>query len=176
MSEQRESVESGSQLKISLFYGELKVDFSGSPEHVMRSLNSFVSERIPELNLAKKLILNYNSVELAKEFQDYVKITPEGPRVITDEKLSDRELVAARLLAQKIAFETGNASSLSLPLLSLVESTALNPKTLSSRLSELAKLGYVIRESSGEITLFRISTEGIRWLKESLAKKRVRKN
>ena len=127
------------ELRASLSYGDLKVEFSGSPESVLRSIDSFVSSQIPSFNLAKKLSLNYSATELAEYFKDYVRITPEGPRIITRKNLSNKEMVAAQLVAQKIASETGSAKTSSVPLSNLQESTGLNPKSVSSRLSELSK-------------------------------------
>jgi hypothetical protein len=100
-------------LRVSLSYGELKADFSGSPESVLRSMDDFVSKHIPSFNLAKMLSLNFSTTELVESFKDYVRITPEGPWIVSKAELSDKELVAAQLVAQKIAFETGNAPSVS---------------------------------------------------------------
>jgi DNA-binding transcriptional ArsR family regulator len=168
------SLTESKELKASLSYGDLKVDFSGSPESVLRSINDFVSKHIPAFNLASGLLLNYGAAELVEFFKDYVRITPEGPWIISPTELSDKELVAAQLVAQRIAAETGNSGSLSVPLSKLLESTGLNPKTLSSRLSELLKAGLVVRESSESGSLYRISTQGISWLREALEKKRER--
>jgi DNA-binding transcriptional ArsR family regulator len=177
LSENKQNTTSDSiELKVSLSYGDLKVDFSGSPESVLRSIDSFVSSQIPAFSLAKKLSLNYSAAELVEKFKDYVRITPEGPRIITESNLSDKEMVAAQLVALKIACETGSSKSSSASLSSLQGLTGLNSKSLSSRLSELSKAGLVVRESSEEGTKFRISTQGITWLKDTLAKKKSEKN
>jgi DNA-binding HxlR family transcriptional regulator len=52
--------------------------------------------------------------------------------------------------------------------------TALNPKSVSSRLSELVKTGYVLRDNTKngiEAVLYRITTLGIHWLNSALSKK-----
>ncbi len=168
---QQDASNESTELKVSLSYGDLKVDFSGPPESVLRSIDNFVSNRIPAFNLAKKLSLNYSTAELVEGFKDYVRITPEGPRVISTSNLSDKEVVAAQLVALRIASETGSSKSASASLSSLQELTGLNPKTLSSRLSELSKAGFVVREASEDGTKFRISTQGIAWLRDSLGRK-----
>jgi predicted transcriptional regulator len=160
-------------LSISLSYGELKAQFTGQPEAVLQSLNSFLTKQIPELSLARRLSVSFSAKELVDLFQNYVKITPEGPRVWSnaERKYSDKELVALQLVAQKISSEASGSNSSSMTLASLQEATALNPKSLSSRLSELAKSGQVLRETSQEATTFRITTQGIHWLASVLAKK-----
>ncbi|MHB8567814.1 MAG: hypothetical protein ACYC7D_11260 [Nitrososphaerales archaeon] len=160
-------------LSVSVTFGDIKAEFSGDPNTVLHSMNSFLAKEIPDISLAKKLSLNFSAKELVDLFQKYVKITPEGPRVWSnpERKYSDKEIVALQLVAQRIAAETIGANAPSMTLGALQDTTALNPKSLSSRLSELAKTGFVVRENSDEGTTFRITTQGIDWLAATLAKK-----
>ena len=41
------------QLSVSISYGDVKVDFSGSPDVVMRSLHEFVAKVVPNIDLAR---------------------------------------------------------------------------------------------------------------------------
>lgn len=159
------------KLNVTVVLGDAKAEFSGSPEIVIQSVNSFISKQIPEIDLARKLSMNFSAKELVEKFKDFVKITPEGPRIWSAErKLSDKEIVGLQLVAQKIASETRGVSP-SMTLNSLQESTSLNPKSLSSRLSEMTKAGYVIREVNDEKTQFKITTIGTEWLSTLLQKK-----
>jgi predicted transcriptional regulator len=159
-------------LSVALRYGELKVEFSGTPEDVGRSINSFLAREIPAYSLASRLALKFGAGELVESFAEYVRISPEGPVVLLGEKkLSDRQLVSLRLVAQEIAFETGSATSNYLSLSELQSSIGLNAKTLSSRLSELSKLGHAARETRNGSTNFKITTLGINALLENLSKK-----
>ena len=161
-----------SKLSVSVTFGDMKADFSGTPEVVMQSVNSFISKQIPEIDLAKRLSMNFSAKDLVDKFKNFVKITPEGPRIWNQErKLSDKELVALQLVAQRIAAETREGISASTTIASLQEKTSLNPKSLSSRLSEMTKAGYVTREVNDDKTQFRISTVGIEWLSGLLSKK-----
>ncbi len=162
-----------SSLRVSIKYGELQAEFSGNPESVLLSINSFLAKQVPTLSLAKNLMLNFDSSELVEKFQDYVKITPEGSTVMARGfELSDKEIVTLQLIAQKIAYSTGHAESESMELGDLQDKTALNAKSLSSRLSELAKSGSVTREARNGMTGFRITTRGIIAVIESLDKKK----
>ena len=101
-----------------------------------------------------------------------MKITPEGPRVITEgKKLTDKEFVALQLIACKLANELGKIDSVDISIQDLQVATALNPKSLSSRLSELAKVGYVQKDNSDTGVKYRITTQGIHWLNSILSKK-----
>ena len=159
-------------LTVSVSFGDIRAEFTGSPEAVLSSVNSFLAKEIPEFSLARKLYLNFSVKELVENFQQHIRITPEGARVwnSAEKKYSDKELIALQLVAQRIASDTSGGVP-SLTLASLQESTSLNPKSLSSRLSELAKVGLVIRENAEDGTRFRITTQGIDWLSGILAKK-----
>ncbi len=174
----REGPESDAKLTVSISFGELKTDFSGEPEAVLRSVNEFISRQIPELQLAKKLLVRFGPRDLVEKFGEYVKLTPEGPRVWSnDYKYSDKELVALQLVAQKIGYETSYSSYSGSPRLSsltlseLQQLTGLNPKSLSSRLSELSKTGYVLKETVEGESRFSITTQGIDWLANVLERK-----
>jgi len=160
------------KLNVAISLGDVRAEFSGTPEIVMQSINNFISKNIPEIDLAKKLSMNFSTKDLVEKFREYVKITPEGPRIWTESaKLSDKEVVALQLVAQRIASETKEGSSPWLTLTTLQEATSLNPKSLSSRLSEMSKAGYVSKQTADDKSQFKISTIGIEWLSNLLTKK-----
>ena len=139
---------------------------------MLHSINSFIAKQLPAYDVARTLSLNYSLKELIEKFQEYIKITPEGPRVWSQEKkLSDKELIGLQLVGQRISYDSGRTSSDSATLNELQESTALNPKSLSSRLSELNKVGHVSREPKESGAAFKITTQGIFWLSQTLSKK-----
>jgi hypothetical protein len=159
-------------LNVTVSLGDAKAEFSGTPEIVLQSVNNFIAKNVPEINLARKLSMNFSTKDVVEKFQDFVRITPEGPRVwAQDGKLSDKEQVGLQLVAQRIAAETRENIPLSLSLNALQEATSLNPKSLSSRLSEMAKSGYVSKDTVDEKSQFRITTIGIEWLSNLLSKK-----
>jgi len=172
-STKQESLDSrNDRLVVKVSLGEAKAEFSGSPEVVLQAINNFISKTVPELDLARKISMNFSTKDLIEKFQDFVRITPEGPRVIADQqKLSDKEKVALQLVAQRIAAETREGSPPWLTLASLQETTSLNPKSLSSRLSELGKAGYVTKETIDDKSQFKISTVGIAWISNMFVKK-----
>lgn len=153
-------------------YGETTVEFKGSPEAVLESVLRFLAKEVPQLDLAKKISLNYPASELIEMYSEYVKITPEGPRIITEgKKLSDKDLIALQLVACKVAHELGKADGAGVSAQELQTSTALNPKSVSSRLSELVKTGHVQKDSTENGVKYRITTQGIHWLSSTLLKR-----
>lgn len=160
------------EFSISVSYGDTKVEFSGSPEVVMRSLHEFVSKVIPNMDLARIITVNYSLNDLIQAFREYVRVTPEGPRVWTqDKKLSDRDVILLQLVAARIASLSGKAASDSMNVSEIEMATGLYPKTISSRLSELTKSALVERVDSESGGKYRIATVGVNRLAEQLSKK-----
>ncbi len=160
------------KVNVVVTYGETTVEFDGSPESVMESVLRFIAKEIPHIELAKKITLNYQAAELIDMYADFVKITPEGPRVIAEgKKLSDKDLIALQLIACKITNELGKTDSVDITVQDLQLATALNPKSVSSRLSELVKSGYVQKENGEKGGSYKMTTQGIHWLNSTLLKK-----
>ena len=150
--------------------GDVKVQFSGSAESVMASVMSFLLKQVPTMDLAKKISLNYAAQELVEAYSHLIKITPEGPRVIPDSdvRLSDKDTVALQLVAARIAKDLGRVQDDAMQVAEMHAATALNPKSISSRISEMVKAGYVARDEK-EPGKYRITTAGIHWLNSTIA-------
>ena len=160
------------ELRVSATYGEERVEFSGPPEVVMRSLHEYVSKWIPNMDLARIISVNYSLNDLIQMFKDYVRVTPEGPRVWTqDRKLSDRDVILLQLVAARIASLSGKSASDAMGVGEIEAATGLYPKTISSRLSELTKSANVERAGSDQGGKYRITTMGTSRLGEQLSKK-----
>jgi len=153
-------------------YGDTKVDFSGPPEVVMRSLHEFISKVIPNMDLARTISVNYSLNDLIQMFKEYVRVTPEGPRVWTqDKKLSDRDVILLQLVASRISHLSSTSGTDAMGVSEIEGATGLYPKTISSRLSELTKSANVERVDSDQGGKYRITTVGVSRLGEQLAKK-----
>ncbi|MGC8555652.1 MAG: hypothetical protein ACP5NG_01365 [Conexivisphaera sp.] len=159
------------ELRIHVSYGDVSAEFTGKDaDEVLHALNSFLMSLVPELELAKRLHMSYTLRDLAEMFGDYVKLTPEGPRVvIQDPRMSDKQLIALQLVAARIAYELGRSERDGMTLQEIEQATALKSKSISSRLSELAKQGAVERRSENRSAYYRITTYGIGWLAKELA-------
>ena len=172
MAELQSDLSSERELQISVTYGDTKVEFSGSPEVVMRSLHEFVSKVIPNMDLARAIAVNYSLNDLIQLFKEYVRVTPEGPRVwIQDKKLSDRDVIMLQLIAARIASLSGKSPSDAMSVGDIEAATGLYPKTISSRLSELTKSANVERVNSDQGGRYRMTTLGTSRLGEQLSKK-----
>jgi predicted transcriptional regulator len=159
-------------VSVSITVGDVKVQFSGSAESVMASVMNFLSKQVPGMDLARKILLNYSASELIETYSKLIKITQEGPRVIPEQgfNLSDKDIVALQLVATRIAKDLGKLQDDSMQVADVQAATALNPKSISSRISEMVKAGHVARDEN-EASKYRITTAGIHWLNSTIAKK-----
>ncbi|MGA6988839.1 MAG: hypothetical protein WBX81_00345 [Nitrososphaeraceae archaeon] len=171
----------GTNVNVTISIGDIRVQFNGSADSVISSVISFLTKQIPALDLANRISLNYTITELIQSYSDIIKITPEGPRVIPIldgvelRKLSDKQIVALQLIASRIAKGIGRIEDDRLRMSDLQSATGLKSKSISSRLSELVKVGYVQRDvvrDGGELPAYRITTSGINWLNSMLAKRK----
>lgn len=171
----------GTNVNVVISIGDIRVQFNGSADSVMTSVISFLTKQIPTLELANRISLNYTIAELIHSYSDIIKITPEGPRIISIldgvevRKLPDKQTVALQLVASRIAKGLGKTEDDKLSMSDLQSMTGLKSKSISSRLSELVKLGYVQRDvmgDGGELPVYRITTTGINWLNSMIAKRK----
>jgi DNA-binding transcriptional ArsR family regulator len=160
------------ELAVVVTYGETKVEFSGSPEVVLRSLYEFVSKVVPNMELARAISVNHSLNDIIQLFKEYIRITPEGPRVwVEDKRLSDREVILLQLVAAKASGLSGRNTSDTMSVSEIQAATGLYPKTISSRLSELSKTAQVERVNAEGGGKYRITTLGVHRLNELLSKK-----
>ena len=170
----------GTNVNITISIGDIRVQFNGSADSVITSVISFLTKQIHTLELANRISLNYTIAELIQSYSDIIKITPEGPRIFpildgVELKLSDKQIVALQLVASRIAKGLGKGEDDKLRMSDLQTATGLKSKSISSRLSELVKVGYVQRDivrNGGELPAYRITTSGISWLNSILAKRK----
>ena len=157
---------------VSITFEDTKIDFKGEPNDVLVSINEFFLKQIPNLDLAKKISVNYSLEQLISIFSEYIKLTPEGPRIwIENKKLSDREKICLQLIAFHIDYLAKNSNNSQISMNIISNLTGLNSKSISSRLSELQKLGYVKKHNIDNKILFQITTQGIYWLEQIISKK-----
>jgi hypothetical protein len=160
------------QLSVSVSYGDVKVEFSGSPDVVFRSLHEFIAKEIPNIDLAKSISVNYSLNDLVQMFRDYIRFTEEGPRVwVQDRKLSDKDVVLLQLVAAKAASLSGKGGREDMSVAELEVATSLYAKTIGSRLSELNKVGAVERRDAEGTGRYKVTTTGVHWLHTQLQKK-----
>jgi len=159
---------SGEPLSVEIRMGELHATFSGNPGDVYITVDRFLSQNISEIDFARQIYLNYSLKELVEMFKEFVKVTEEGPRVISERPLSLKLKIGLQLIACKIAFMLNRIQKGGYSVQELEESMVTNAKSISSRLSELVKEGYVMRGNDEKGSSYYITTAGIKWVFDAL--------
>jgi predicted transcriptional regulator len=80
-------------------------------------------------------------------------------------------MVALQLVAARIAKDAGRTQDDAMQVSEIQSATALNPKSISSRISEMVKAGHVARDEK-EPGRYRITTAGIHWLNSIVDRKK----
>ncbi|MCX8188582.1 MAG: hypothetical protein N3F64_02630 [Nitrososphaeria archaeon] len=158
------------KINVTVTYGLLRAEFSGSPEEVVRFFNQFITQQLPQYDLAQKISLNFSLNDIMLSFSNFIRITPEGAKVWQTD-LSDKEIIALQLVASKIEYLLNRRLRESMQLQEIQSSTGINAKSVSSRISELVKANCVERIPLEKGNAYKITTMGIEWLRQQLQKK-----
>jgi hypothetical protein len=146
---------------------------TGNPADVAKTVLSFLTSLIPQLELAAHLVLSVDLSKIAEACEGVMAITPEGlVLTVSTEGLADRELVLLHLAKQKIAEMTGKSESDTVQASDLTAATKRSSGTVAGRLSELCAESLVERKGKGE---YRITTLGLHVFQEQVLSK-LKKN
>ncbi len=154
-------------------YGSLEKKITGVPEDVARSVLSFLTSLLPQLELASRLVLSVDLSKLASACKGIVAITPEGVvMTVPTEGLADRELLLLHLAKEKMAEMTGKSKSDTVQASALIAATKRSSGTVAGRLSELCAESLAERKGKGE---YHVTTLGLHIFQEQVLPK-LRKN
>ncbi|MDP9498947.1 MAG: hypothetical protein M3P20_03220, partial [Thermoproteota archaeon] len=59
-----QNIEEKTSVNVAIQVGDIRVEFSGSPDSVMRSAIGFLAKQIPAIDLAKRISLDYAVTDL----------------------------------------------------------------------------------------------------------------
>ncbi len=203
-------------VSVSITSQGMNVQFKGPLQSVIKSTLDFFIKQFPEVDLARKITLDYDTHFLTKRYAKLIKISSEGLQVLVqpetsstdimeekspnqsdlkgdkgmgdesktkpEAKWSIKEFIALELVASRIAKGLGTSQDEGMKISDIESATKANPKSVTSRLSEMIKSGYVAKdlrfgtesaaEGKGEYsTIYRITTVGIHWLNNIIDKK-----
>lgn len=203
-------------VSVSITTENMNLQFKGPLQSVINSTLDFFIKQFPEIDLARKISLHYDTNFLTKKYSRLIKISPDAVQVIvqpetssTDKmretspneldlkdvkmagdesktkfeaKWSIKEFIALELVASRIAKGLGRSQGDGMDISDIESATKANPKSVTSRLSEMIKSGYVTKDlrfgtvsvAEGKeepSTLYRITTVGIHWLNNIIDKK-----
>ena len=147
------------KIHIQIKYKEVAQEFSAEPQQAWLLVNQFFKEFIPSFEIARKLWLNINLLQLAKDLDGLVAFSKDGPSLLAPKnKLTDNEALSIWLAAQHLGHELGMLGSDAVSKEDLQIRLGKSGKIVSTRLGELAKNGLLTKTADDK---FRITAYGV---------------
>lgn len=154
------------QITVVVKYAGVEQTFTGNVNDVWVSVNKFFSELVPAFDVARKVMLTVDLVQLIDDVKDAIAIAPEGVEVLVPkEKLTDSEALQFYLLGAYVAFQLGKRATDTMTKEELQAKLGKTSKITSTRLSELVKEGNVVKTEEGN---YRLATVAIKKLQQEL--------
>lgn len=153
-----------SRIKVKVLFNDLEYTAEGEPEDVLRSVFQWIYSVLPEVDLAKRLMVDIDYVRLSEILARYVMASKEGEIIFREDlpqrlSLSNKILLALGL--SKLLFQLGKRDINGIYLHDLAKYVVSSTKTVSSRLSELFSSGYVEKDKLEDGVLYRITIKGL---------------
>ena len=147
------------KIQIQIKYKDVAHSFSAEPQEAWLLLNQFFKEFIPSFEIARKLWLNVDLQQLARELDGLVAFSGDGASLMAPKyKLTDNEALSIWLTAQYLGHELGMLGSEAVSKEELQVKLGKSAKIVSTRLGELAKSGLVAKTADDK---FRITAYGV---------------
>ncbi len=146
-------------MQIQLKFRGIEKTIEGTTEETWVLLSKFYSEFIPSFEIANKLCLSIDLQRLAKDCEDLIAFSPEGPNLLVPKtKLTDNETLALWLLASFLGNKLNLVDTDSLSKETLKIKLGKSAKITSTRLGELIKTDWISKTESEN---FRMTTFGV---------------
>jgi len=147
------------KIQVQIKYKDVAQEFSAEPQEAWLLINQFFKEFIPSFEIAKKLWLNIDLQQLARDLNGIVAYSSDGASLLAPKnKLTDNEALSVWLTAQHLGHKLGVLGSDSLSKEELQTKLGKSGKIVSTRLGELVKNGLLARTVDDK---FRITTYGV---------------
>jgi len=159
------------ELKVTIKYGDLEAEFSGSPGSVYRQVVSFLEKTIPAYSLARKISFSMDLEDLLETFSEIFAYDEEQGLFF---KLSLRELKsvsdAILLLALRkyLEYRLGRIEEQSIGFSELEGSLPVKKKTIQNNLTKLVQAEFLRRLDRGD---YAITALGIKHLADKYSKR-----
>ena len=147
------------KIQIQIKYRDISQGFSAEPQEAWLLLNQFFKEFIPSFDIARKLWLNVDLKQLARDLDGLVAFSGDGASLMAPKnKLTDNEALSIWLTAQYLGHELGMLGNDAVSKEELQTKLGKSAKIVSTRLGELVKNGVLAKTPEEK---FRITAYGI---------------
>ena len=147
-------------------YKDVEKEFFGTIEEAWLLLSKFFNEFLPSFEIAKKLLLNVDNRQLAKDCEGLIAFSKEGSNLLVPgTKLTDNETLLMWLLASHLGHKLGILVVDTLTKEELRLKLGKSGKITSTRLGELVKNSSVTKTENEK---FKITTFGVSLMQKEI--------
>ena len=152
------------KIKVKVVLDDMEYTAEGDPESVLRNVLQWVYRVMPEIDLARRLMVDIDYMKLSDVLSKYVMTSEEGDIIFKEDvpqrlSLSNKILIALGL--SKLLYQLGKREEDGIYLHELAKYVVSSTKTVSSRLSELYSTGHVEKNKMEDGVLYRITIKGL---------------
>jgi len=147
-------------------YKDIEKELSGTIEEAWLLLSKFFNEFLPSFEIAKKLLLNVDNQQLAKDCEGVIAFSKEGSNLLVPgSKLTDNETLLMWLLASHLGQKLGILVVDTLTKEELRLKLGKSGKITSTRLGELVKNSSITKTENEK---FKITTFGVSLMQKEI--------
>jgi len=147
-------------------YKDVEKEFAGTIEEAWLLLSKFFNEFLPSFEIAKKLLLNVDNQQLAKDCAGLIAFSKEGSHLLVlGTKLTDNETILMWLLASHLGQKLGILFGDTLTKEELRLKLGKSGKITSTRLGELVKNSSITKTENEK---FKITTFGVSLMQKEI--------
>ena len=154
------------RVAVRIKYKDIEEEFSGTIEEAWLLLGKFFSEFLPSFETAKKLMLNVDNKQLAKDAEGLIAFSKEGANLLVPgTKLTDNETLLMWLLANHLGQQLGFLVVDTLTKEELRLKLGKSGKITSTRLGELIKNSSITKTENEK---YKITTFGVSLMQKEI--------
>lgn len=159
------------ELRVSIRYGDLEAEFSGSPGSVYRQIVSFLEKAIPAYSLARKISFSMDLEDLLKTFSEIFAYDEEHGlffKLSLNELKSVSDAILLLALRKHLEYKLGRVGEQSINFSELEGSLPAKKKTVRNNLTKLVQAELLRRLDRGDYV---ITALGIKHLADKYSKR-----
>ena len=164
---------SSDELRVTVRYGDLEAEFSGSPQAVYREVISFIEKALPAYSLAKKISFDLDTQELLESLGHLLAYSDEHGLFFTfslRELKSVSDAILFQALRKHLEHKLGKVESPSITSAELEGGLSAKKKTILNNLTKLVQGELLKRLDRGD---YAITPLGIKYLIDKYGKRQA---
>ena len=154
------------ELRVTIEYGDFKTQFEGNAEEAFDFFVKSVSEIYPIYKVLSEIVFTPDIKKLLEGIKDLAVITPEGPYINPNYKLTTEQAILLCLVAAFVGFKLRILNKDTLVVNDVCGAAAgQKEKSVRNRLGEMARVRFVKKTEEGK---YNITTLGVKYFLDNV--------